>query len=103
VEVIAPGGAQWVYAGQKMIARGDPANPEFRITRSGSRFLRAMVLLSEVLQAIDLSGGFGGGDSGGGEKGGKSTGAPKSSPAPHPPGPAPSHPPASPPASRSGK
>ena len=32
VEVFTPKGTQWVYAGQTMMARGDPSDPEFQMT-----------------------------------------------------------------------
>lgn len=35
VEVRAPAGSEWVYAGQKLIARGSPADPEYRIVGAG--------------------------------------------------------------------
>src|SRR5436190_19542817 len=53
--VAAPGGEQWVEAGQKMIARGPMANPEFRIV-SGMAWWRR---LAGLLQNMQIGGGGG--------------------------------------------
>lgn len=48
-EIFAASGSEWISAGQKMIARGSPADPEFKIMSAVSRWRRAArVLLSSV-------------------------------------------------------
>jgi len=90
VQVTAPGGSQWVHPGEKMIARGDPANPEFRITPAVSRLARAMIVLANVIQVIDVVGSFGGG---GGGRGAALHQRAANSPRPVTPTPAPHGPP----------
>jgi len=52
IEVIAPGGSQWVNAGQKLIARGSPADPEYRMVGAVSRWKRAFRIMAS---AIDIT------------------------------------------------
>jgi hypothetical protein len=49
VEVFAPSGSQRVSAGQKMLARGSPSDPEFKIVRAIPKWRRAArIFLSSV-------------------------------------------------------
>jgi hypothetical protein len=49
VEVFAPSGSQRVIAGQKMVARGSPSDPEFKIVSAIPRWRRAArIFLSSV-------------------------------------------------------
>ena len=61
--VMAPGGEQWLEAGQKMIARGPRANPQFRIVSALAWWRR----LASLLQNMQIGGGVSVG-SGGGEE-----------------------------------
>jgi hypothetical protein len=56
IEVRAPRGSEWINAGQKMIARGSPADPEYRITRAMSRWKRAAALLAGALRSVNAGG-----------------------------------------------
>jgi hypothetical protein len=59
VEVFAPSGSQWVSAGQKMVARGSPSDPEFKIVSAVSKWRRAArIFLASVQfeQVISSSG-----------------------------------------------
>lgn len=47
LEVFAPTGSQWVAPGQKLLARGLPSDPEFRIGNA-SRWRRLFTLLSNM-------------------------------------------------------
>lgn len=48
-EIFAASGSEWISAGQKMIARGSPSDPEFKIMSAASRWRRAArVLLSSM-------------------------------------------------------
>jgi hypothetical protein len=58
LEVYGPGGAQWLEPGQKMVARGSPSNPEFRIL-NGSRWKRILVGLAQMAGNISFSAGGG--------------------------------------------
>jgi hypothetical protein len=63
--VMAPGGEQWLEAGQKVIARGPRGNPQFRMVRSVAWWR----WLAGVLQNIQIGGGGGASvDSGGGDE-----------------------------------
>jgi len=63
--VMAPGGEQWLETGQKMIARGPRANPEFRIVSAIAWWRR----LAGFLENIQISGGGGASvESGGGSE-----------------------------------
>jgi FecR protein len=53
VQVAAASGSEWVAAGQKMIARGTPANAQFRIVSAISRWRR----MADVLASLMHSGG----------------------------------------------
>src|SRR5262245_8045806 len=53
--VMAPGGEQWLEAGQKMIARGPRGNPQYRIVSAMAWWKR----LSGLLQNIQIGGGGG--------------------------------------------
>jgi hypothetical protein len=88
VRVVAPGGSQWLPVGQKMIARGSPADPEFRIVSAVTRWSR---LTDRIAQAVRLGGApgsasFDNGDSDRSERGsskpsvGKSESTPRSAP-----------------------
>jgi hypothetical protein len=65
IMVIAPAGEQWLEAGQKMIARGPRANPQFRIVSALSWWKRLASALQNMQFGVgtDVSVG-GGGDSG---------------------------------------
>jgi hypothetical protein len=63
IVVMAPGGEQWLEAGQKMIARGPRANPQFRIVSAVAWWRR----LASLLQNMQIGGGVSAG-SGGGEE-----------------------------------
>jgi len=52
IQVRAPAGSEWVNAGQKMIARGPAANPEFRIVRAFSRWRQVATILANSLQVM---------------------------------------------------
>ena len=54
IEVRAPGGSEWVSAGQKMVARGSAANPEFRIVSAVSRWKRFASVLANVMQTVNV-------------------------------------------------
>jgi hypothetical protein len=60
LRIVAPAGAQWIVPGQKMIARGSPANPEFRIVNAISRWRRLAMRIGGAVQAAS---GFSGGGS----------------------------------------
>lgn len=47
IEVFAPGGSQWVRAGEKMTARGPASNPEFQIA-GRSKWRRLVSMLSKM-------------------------------------------------------
>jgi hypothetical protein len=48
-EIFAPSGSEWISAGQKMIARGSPSDPEYKIMSAIPRWRRAArILLSSV-------------------------------------------------------
>jgi hypothetical protein len=51
VEVFAPSGSQRVSAGQKMVARGSPSDPEFKIVSAIPKWRRAARI---VLSSVDL-------------------------------------------------
>jgi hypothetical protein len=51
VEVFAPSGSQRVSAGQKMLARGSPSDPEFKIVSAIPKWRRAARI---VLSSVDL-------------------------------------------------
>jgi hypothetical protein len=55
IEVVAPAGSQWVETGQKLIARGSPQDPRFRIVSALSVWRRLAILVSN----LHLSGGNG--------------------------------------------
>ena len=55
VQVAAANGSQWVAAGQKMIARGAPANAEFRIVSAISRWRRMADLLANLMHSAGAS------------------------------------------------
>jgi len=57
VRVVAPAGSQWVPVGQKMIARGSSADPEFRIVSAFSRWQRLTDLISRLSHNGSVSGG----------------------------------------------
>ncbi len=64
LEVFSPAGSQAVAAGQKLIARGDAANPEFRIVSGVSRWGRALAAFGNMVQvAADVSSSGSGSDS----------------------------------------
>ena len=54
--VVAPAGEQWLEEGQKMIARGPRANPQYRIVSAVGWWRR----LASLLQNIQIGGGGGG-------------------------------------------
>jgi hypothetical protein len=56
LEIYGPGGAQWLEPGQKMVARGSPFNPEFRIL-NGSRWKRILAGLAQMAGNISFSAG----------------------------------------------
>ncbi len=59
LRIVAPSGTQWVSVGHKMIARGSPADPEFRVVANApSRWRR---IASLVAAAIQINAGAGGG------------------------------------------
>jgi hypothetical protein len=61
--VMAPGGEQWLDAGQRMIARGPRANPQYRIVTAVAWWRR----LAGMLQNMQIGGGGGvAAESGGG-------------------------------------
>ena len=62
LEVFAPTGSQWVAPGQKLLARGLPSDPEFRIGNA-SRWRRLFTLLSN-LQLGAVASSFNSGDGG---------------------------------------
>jgi hypothetical protein len=65
LEVFSPSGAQAVAAGQKMIARGDAGNPEFRIVSGLSVWGRMAAALENMAQAgVSSSGSSSDSDSG---------------------------------------
>ena len=56
LEVFSPSGSQAVAAGQKLIARGDAANPEFKIVSGVSRWSRVFGAFGNMVQvATDVS------------------------------------------------
>jgi hypothetical protein len=61
VRVVAPQGAEWVSPGQKMIARGPAAAPEFRIVGAVSRWRRFTDRLAAAIGAIHIGASGGGG------------------------------------------
>ena len=48
IEVVAPAGSEWVNEGQKMIARGSPAAPQFKIVSAISVWRRLAILVSNL-------------------------------------------------------
>ena len=62
LEVYAPAGSQWVAPGQRMLARGLPSDPEFRIGNA-SRWRRLFTVLSN-LQLGAVASSFNSGDGG---------------------------------------
>jgi hypothetical protein len=76
VEVAGPGGSQWIYAGQTLLARGPATDPEFRVIKTISRWKRvalivaSMVQFGDVISSVDVGAGA------------KSSPAPRSSPPP---------------------
>ena len=50
VEIFAASGSEWISAGQKMIARGSPSDPEFKIVSAVSRWRRAAKVLLSSMQ-----------------------------------------------------
>jgi hypothetical protein len=57
LRVIAPSGSQWLVVGQKMIARGSPNDPEFRIVNAVTPWTR---LADRIAQAVRSGGASGG-------------------------------------------
>jgi hypothetical protein len=57
LRIVAPAGTQWIAPGQKMIARGGPANPEFRIVDAVSRWQRLAARIASAVQMVSISGG----------------------------------------------
>ena len=56
LEVFSPLGSQAIAAGQKLIARGDAANPEFKIVSGVSFWSRVSVALAHVAADVSSSG-----------------------------------------------
>jgi ferric-dicitrate binding protein FerR (iron transport regulator) len=77
IEVVAPSGSEWVNTGQKMIARGSPAAPQFKIVSALSVWKRLAILVSN----LSLGGGAGTGtdDSGSSDSGSSSSASNSSS------------------------
>ena len=48
IEVVAPAGSEWVNEGQKMIARGSAAAPQFKIVSALSVWRRLAILVSNL-------------------------------------------------------
>jgi hypothetical protein len=57
IRVVAPNGSQWLAVGQKMIARGSPADPEFRIVSAVSRWQRLADRIGTLAHTAWTSGG----------------------------------------------
>jgi hypothetical protein len=55
VEVFAPSGSQWIGAGQKMVARGSPSDPEFKIVSAIPKWRRAARIFLASVQIGDIS------------------------------------------------
>jgi ferric-dicitrate binding protein FerR (iron transport regulator) len=69
VAVVAPAGSEWVDAGQKMIARGPAAAPQFKIVSAIPVWRRLAILMSN----LKLGGGTGSDDSGSTDSGSSSS------------------------------
>jgi hypothetical protein len=69
VAVVAPAGSEWVDAGQKMIARGPAAAPQFKVVSALSVWRRLAILMSN----LNVGGGTGSDDSGSTDTGSSSS------------------------------
>jgi ferric-dicitrate binding protein FerR (iron transport regulator) len=63
IEVFAPQGSEWVYAGRKLWARGPASAPEFRTGYALAGWRRALTAFSNLMQIAGAFGGGGGGSS----------------------------------------
>jgi hypothetical protein len=79
LRVVAPSGSQWLPVGQKMIARGSAADPEFRIVSAVSRWRRFADRLANIAHIAWSSGGasYDSGDSSQSDDSGAKPAAPK--------------------------
>jgi hypothetical protein len=55
IEVRAPGGSEWVNAGQKMVARGSPADPQFRIVSAISKWKQAARVIAGAMPFVNVA------------------------------------------------